>query len=73
MGRVRAREGEELDCWDLFKFTFTRNLPRKMGEEVEKLLRRMYQRSSDPTDGNWTQRNMVPDYPSFMYRRILGL
>lgn len=38
MGRVRAREGEELDRWDLFKFTFTWNLPRKMGEEVEKLL-----------------------------------
>ena len=38
MGRVRAREGEELDCWDLFKFKFSWNLPHKMGEEIEKLL-----------------------------------
>lgn len=38
MSRVRAREGEELDCWDLFKFKFSWNLPHKMGEKIEKLL-----------------------------------
>ena len=30
-GRVRARKGEELDCWDLFQFKITWNLPRKWG------------------------------------------